>query len=621
MLAGLVLGMLTAVAPAEMGAPARWTMVVLALAASGWLWGLHCHAWQAEGRVSKRWVFGVAVALRLAALPLDPVLSDDGYRYVWDGRRVVEARASPYANRPSEVAGMDGALYARLNSKGYYSVYPPVSQGVFATAAWVGRGEVRTTWWAIKALTTLAELVGIAALLSIATPAAVMLYAWHPLAILEIAGQGHTEGLFVGAFGVLAWALGRRPVFAGLATAAAVGVKLWPVAFIPFVLSCAGRRGAISLGIGIMVIALPFASPGTAAHVAESLRLYAGSFDWYAPLYLGLKWLTWPVTGPSAGQIAAGGLTMVWIFVVAGLVVMNDGSDRRRWVVMVTAAYVALSPVLHPWHLLPLLICLPLLQNHLAPVVWLVSLSVATYLRYVGSSIGYSLVLTVGWGGAALCGIVLAREGLLRIVMKYRARAKWHRLAPHIAPLIAGARLLDLGCGEGWVGEAAAEATGSALTLADVVDFNQTVRPLVGLSTKGLPFAADTFQATILSYVLHHAHDPENLINEACRVTSGPVVCLESVVRWNGLNPLLQWIDYHINRIRSNGVMKDQPTAWRSIGEWREVAHRLGYSLTTYGPQGWFHPVAVFVLSSTESTEAVAASSQIASVRRRSHVN
>ena len=78
-------------------------------------------------------VIGFALVLRLAVFWLPPILSDDAYRYVWDG--LVQAEGyNPYLHTPDspELEALhDEPVYAELNSPDRYTVYPPVSQTRF----------------------------------------------------------------------------------------------------------------------------------------------------------------------------------------------------------------------------------------------------------------------------------------------------------------------------------------------------------------------------------------------------------------------------------------------------------------------------------------------------------
>ncbi len=109
----------------------------------------------------------VAVLARLALIPMLPNLSDDIYRFVWDGRLLYQGY-DPFAYLPSEImqgvgnviaTGIDQELYNQLNSPDYYTIYPPVNQAVFALAAWVSPTSVRDSAIVIRLVIFAAELL------------------------------------------------------------------------------------------------------------------------------------------------------------------------------------------------------------------------------------------------------------------------------------------------------------------------------------------------------------------------------------------------------------------------------------------------------------------------------
>ncbi|TNF73759.1 MAG: hypothetical protein EP299_07805, partial [Acidobacteria bacterium] len=78
----------------------------------------------------------VAACLRLILLPLPATLSDDIYRYVWDGR-VAGAGLNPYFLAPDspELDGLRDDLWERLPHRQVATVYPPLAMAVFSIAA------------------------------------------------------------------------------------------------------------------------------------------------------------------------------------------------------------------------------------------------------------------------------------------------------------------------------------------------------------------------------------------------------------------------------------------------------------------------------------------------------
>src|SRR5687768_5718585 len=78
----------------------------------------------------------VAILSRAILVPAAPTLSNDIYRYVWDGR-VMAAGMSPYAYPPgaSEVASLhenDDAIWPYINRKAAITIYPPGTELFFA---------------------------------------------------------------------------------------------------------------------------------------------------------------------------------------------------------------------------------------------------------------------------------------------------------------------------------------------------------------------------------------------------------------------------------------------------------------------------------------------------------
>ena len=86
-----------------------------------------------------------AVAMRLALLFVEPYLSTDIYRYVWDGR-VQAAGINPYRYVPSapELAHLrDAAIFPNINRADYaVTIYPPTAQAIFLAVTRFGESVV-----------------------------------------------------------------------------------------------------------------------------------------------------------------------------------------------------------------------------------------------------------------------------------------------------------------------------------------------------------------------------------------------------------------------------------------------------------------------------------------------
>lgn len=243
------------------------------------------------------WVLAVALLARLALFFAPADLSDDLYRYVWDGR-VVLAGHDPYLTTPNDptLASLRDENWELTAHRDVPTVYPPLAQAFFAAAAATSR-PLST----FKLFVLLLDLFGCVALWHCAVligtdPTRTIWYAWNPLVVLEGAAMGHVDLLGL-PFAILALLLllrtrrGAAEIWsagcAGAAAAAAILIKLVPLVAIPaYVVLCAGRRARIAFlttllaGAGGALGAL-LASAG----LPPGLLRYGISWEFNGPLF------------------------------------------------------------------------------------------------------------------------------------------------------------------------------------------------------------------------------------------------------------------------------------------------------------------------------------------------
>src|SRR5690349_16665704 len=178
-----------------------------------------------------------AALFRLSILFTTPYLSDDIYRYIWDGR-VQAAGINPYRYVPADasLANLrDDKIYPYINRRdSAQTIYPPVAEAVFLV---VTRFSQSVTW--MKAAMVGFEAVAIWALIQLLASFGlarqrVLIYAWHPLVVWEFAGSGHIDAMAI-AFIALALLARRkdRQMSTGFFLACATCVKLFPAVLFP----------------------------------------------------------------------------------------------------------------------------------------------------------------------------------------------------------------------------------------------------------------------------------------------------------------------------------------------------------------------------------------------------
>lgn len=358
---------------------------------------------------------------------------NDVWRFLWDGH-VITRGLSPYRYAPVEVADDEVLETVLLDDERWWgihdnvsfeklvTVYPPVAQLFFASATLLAPGSV----FVFKLLLVGLDL-GLCWLLVTMIRAGggavghLVLYAWSPLVIKEVAGSGHIESLttlllLAGVF----FAVRRAPRRALLAATAAVLTKLAPVVALPLVLKRAGYRYALPAVALTALLCLPVATTlprwwATVRIFAERWQFNAGP---WALLRAGAGSL-WP----SAATALASGLCAISILaiVVASyrrLAASGRAVDLYGAVFVVLAAAVLLSPAVMPWYLiwaLPFAVLLAALARRrlvrrVAPL-WAVlcCLSILSYYFYA-EQVEHAWWRWLEYGGVAvLAAVAVAR--------------------------------------------------------------------------------------------------------------------------------------------------------------------------------------------------------------------
>lgn len=296
-----------------------------------------------------RWMIVAALLLRLPLLPAEPSLSDDVWRYLHDGRAQL-AGVSPYAYAPADpaTAAFRGPEHARINHAELPTIYPPAAQLAFALVALLGSSLLA---WKLLALTAeLALLAALAALLREtgrpAWPAA--LWAWHPLVLVEVAGNAHLEPLAIAPLlAALLLALRGRATLAGTLLGLSVAVKLIALPILPFLKR--DRLTAVALGAAAALTLLyaPYLLLD-GARVFGSLGTFAERWEFNGSVYPLLRL----ALEPGAARVALGAA-----FAVALLVTWRRATSPVDATLVILLAGLLLAPVVHPWYLLWVIPC------------------------------------------------------------------------------------------------------------------------------------------------------------------------------------------------------------------------------------------------------------------------
>lgn len=353
--------------------------------------------------------FYTGLSFRVLLLFMIPNLSDDLYRFIWDGQLTWHG-IHPFAQIPSYYA-VEGIpsflsmeLFELLNSKEYFTVYPPVSQFFFMVTSAVTGGDI---FWSAVIFRTLligAEvgsyyLLKRLALMQGIDPRRISWYWLNPLVILEITGNLHFEGfmiLFI--FLAVLLVLNKHSWMAGVSMGLAIGVKLIPLLFLPVIWKQIGTKAFIQFTLGIagtlLFYSIPFFDWTFFQGLGDSLSLYFQKFEFNASVYYLVREVGYWHKGYNIIGTAGPYLAVITFF----LVIVFAWRQAVARIQMTTSMgisltiYLMLATTVHPWYIL-LLVALMLFQSFKYPVLWsaLIALS---YLGYTETGYEENLWIT-----------------------------------------------------------------------------------------------------------------------------------------------------------------------------------------------------------------------------------
>jgi hypothetical protein len=310
-------------------------------------------------------IFIAAGAVQFTLISTRPTLSDDMYRYVWDGR--VQAHGiSPYRYPPDapELAGLrDGALWPLINRKSAVTVYPPAAEAAFALLWRLSPDSVRLFQGAMALSALAAGLLLLGLLRDLGrAPSRVLIYLWSPLLAFEAAHAAHVDALalplLVGAW----WARAReRDGLTGVLLGLATAVKLYPILLLPALWRPRDPHGRWRLPAAFaLTLAVCYARYvlGSGASVLGYLPQYVGERFNMGLAGLLARLIEGPLFDPTkilpTNRLLDGLTALVLVALAAWMVCRPapDASIALRRCAWLMGAYTLLTPALFPWYML-----------------------------------------------------------------------------------------------------------------------------------------------------------------------------------------------------------------------------------------------------------------------------
>ncbi len=332
------------------------------------------------------WIL-IGLCFRLAFIGYTPLLSQDYFRFIWDGS-LLSNGINPYLYLPDELIEMFSQweyLHSGMGpmSAGHYTNYPMINQLLF-TLGVLSTKPILT----YRLLIILADLITFKLLTKLSSQTWGLTYWLSPMVILEGVGNLHFEPVMV-AFLVLGLYLFKQGVHlrSSIALAASVLLKLIPLMFAPLLLKVVKQKQLKIMVFGFIVtlalFSTPFLDPWFFATYSESVGLWFSNFEFNAGIYRIIKEVGTLFGVQDWQMIRFYGKAHSLAIIILALK-FTWGCDRFSKVLdksyLLLLIYLLTAPTIHPWYLITLL-ALGAISKHPSAILWSFTI-IISYVAY-----------------------------------------------------------------------------------------------------------------------------------------------------------------------------------------------------------------------------------------------
>lgn len=370
--------------------------------------GLFYGAWRIiEFTKFNFWIWALlGITVRVLFLPAIPNLSQDFYRFIWDGRLLILG-INPYVFTPGQLANgsqiaqdlisLDTIPNAKALIQGmgnlnasHYSNYPPINQLCFALAALFAKNSILGSVIGLRILIIGADIgilyFGKKLLERLKMPVKnIFWYFLNPFIVIELTGNLHFEAVML--FFVI-WSLylldTKRWMLAAITLGISISVKLVPLLFLPLFYKYLVPKGLFGKGFWkmkkfywvtlatVVLCFAPFVSKTFITNFSATIGLWFQSFEFNASVYYIIRWIGFQTIGWNI--IATVGLILpIVVFICVVLLSLfrkyNTTQNLIIGMLLAISIYFLLATTVHPWYIAtPLLLCV--FTNYRYAVLW-----------------------------------------------------------------------------------------------------------------------------------------------------------------------------------------------------------------------------------------------------------
>ena len=345
----------------------------------------------------------IAFASRAIFILAIPNLSQDFYRFIWDGRMILEG-FNPYLYTP-ELFITNGEfpvsqaqeLYNGMGtlSANHFTNYPPLNQFCFFVGSLFSSKSILGSVMVLRFIIIAADFgtlyFGKKLLQKLNIPIHnIFWYVLNPFIIIELTGNLHFEGVMIFFF---VWSLYLLHAgiwkWAAVVLACSVSIKLIPLIFLPLLFQKLEWKKSILfyciVGITTLLFFLPFYSSEFINNYSQTVSLWFQNFEFNASLYYLSREIGYRFRGWNEIAIIGKIIPIVVVLFVLFMTFFRKNKTTSQLIttmLLVLSFYFFTSTTVHPWYIATLLI-LSVFTKYKFPLVWsfVIILSYLSYLQ------------------------------------------------------------------------------------------------------------------------------------------------------------------------------------------------------------------------------------------------
>lgn len=332
---------------------------------------------------------GLGVIFRLIFLFSIPNLSQDFYRFIWDGQLIING-LNPYLFTPNELINTHHTLFTQMEplykgmgtlSAQHFSNYPPINQLPFAIAALISKNSILGSIIILRIIIILADIgiliygKKILELLKLPTQN-IFYYFLNPLVIIELTGNLHFEALMlfflvVSLYFLCKQKLTHSAIFMGFS----ILTKLLPVFFLPLLIYRFKFKKTLLyslLVIGcITVLCLPFFEFQFLKNYSNTIGLWFTNFEFNSSFYSLGKSIMSKFFGIQLIDFMPCIVPFLMVIFVLYFSLQKTADPKKIiqsffWILTI---YFLVSTTVHPWYITTL-VFLSCFTNYIFVLVW-----------------------------------------------------------------------------------------------------------------------------------------------------------------------------------------------------------------------------------------------------------